>query len=701
MNRTNWPFVLLCIGIFLAPIFGGRLAFEPQAIDPKDLLYGVVIDGSLPTLSCFAIALFVSLAFVSIAVSKQVLLLPAPKFLLLIVMFWFGLGISISQSQFLHDSILEFSKWTVYLVALVTVIATTGRDGVARLIWIIATSVTVISFLGLLEYSNAPDSNWRVFSVWMNPNAFAGVLALCLPAMLGLLYQSNGIAQKSFSGICIATSFGALWVTGSKGGLLAFSVGFIALILFGLLEVFRNRHRRQLLLWIVSAIFLFAIGIGMPKVVAPKSDSGTVSSRIFDSGKDSEQSVGFRKKLWAESLKIAKNNLTFGTGIGTYASVLPRYSTIEGSKVAHNSFVQLLAECGPITLFVFVLLGLIWFSQLMSNHPGVPERVSWIRAGVFGSVVAGTCNLMFESGLSYFGFSILFFSLLGCGILVSRDGARPEKTPLVSRAVLSIGAGMGATYYLWASGYAQYLVGSSKFEFARGNFDIAITTLDSAKKFAPSDAYPWIEKGRIYAALGKPEVAETYFQKAALLRPTSSSFALLARSQMDSGKLDKSEFNFRKAITYSKHDPRWRARLFDFYISQDRFEEAELAAENVVETESSDYYKYDALPQFVKLDTLDAHLFLAKFPERKIAHLESAFNLLAEYRRKTYFELKRMVGNSGQTTFEVMPGESLAKAEERFEMLKKVGEELKSAYKAAEVAPKIDVDKIINELRSG
>lgn len=704
MNRTNWPLWLLCLGLGIAPWLGGKIAFEPQAIDPKDMLYGALVDGSLPTLAHFGIGIFIVAAFVISSLSKQVVLLPAPKFLALLLLLWLGIGLSISQSEFLHDSILEFSKWTIFLVTLVAVVSTIGRNGVEKVLWAIGIGASVVASFGIYEYLTGPAANWRIFSVWMNPNALAGLLVLALPCVIALGMIAKEIVTRVFLLLMIATCMASLWLTGSKGGLLAFTLGCTAMFGFWIVEKLRNKHAGNLLQRTSMFVIPVLLAVSLVKMAAPNEQSNSpAAQRIFSGGKDSEQSVGFRKKLWAESLKIVKAHPVFGSGIGTYALELPRYATIEGSKVAHNGFLQLLSDSGPLSLFSFIAFGLLWIFQLLAGHPGISEETSWLRCAVFASVVAGIAHTMVESSFTYFGFSVIFFALLGCGLLLSRDGARPEKMPTSSRAILAIGTGIGSLYFLWASGYSQFLTGSAKFEATKGDSDSAISSLSKASTLTPSDAFPVIEMGRLRAAMGDSTEAVRQFQFATKLRPVSSSFALLARAQTDTNQINEAETNFKEAIELSPADPRWKARLFDFYVKQNRSSEATEAARDVVATEHTDYYQFDALPQFVKLDTLDAHLYLAdnsKDANVKISELESAFSLLEEYRRKTYFELKRMVGKSGLISFEVMPGESLEKANERFTLLIDVGEKLKSAYMNFGVKPKFDVDKIISELRS-
>lgn len=704
LKRTNWPLWILCIGVGIAPILGGKLAFEPQPIDPKDMLYGTLADGTLPTLAQFAIGLFVVAAFVIASLSKQVILLPSPKFLATLVLLWFGIGFSITQSNFLHDSMLEFSKWTIYLIALIAVVGTVGRNGVERVFWAIGTGASIVAIFGLYEYATAPTANWRIFSFWMNPNALAGILAVVLPCLIALNMITKCVTIRLLAVIMTSICLAAIWLTGSKGGLLAFLVGLVGMFGFWIVEKLRNQHAGNFLqrasLFAVPILLAFAL----VKMATPVSSSNTNSEqRIFAGGKDSEQSVGFRKKLWAESFKIVKEHTLYGSGIGTYANLLPRFSSIEGSKVAHNGFLQLLCDSGPLALLSLIAFGFLWMFQLFGKHPGVSIETLWLRCAVFSAILAGVSHSLIESSFSYFGFSIVFFALLGCGLLLSRDGARPEKMPLASRAILAIGAGIGSLYYLWASGYAQYLTGVAKFEFAKNDVSSAMQSLNSASTIAPSDPFPVIELGRIYVATGALPEAISQFENAIILRPVSSTYALLARAETDANRVTNAERHFKEAIELSPADPRWKARLFEFYVKQNRTKEAIGVAKIVVATEQTDYYKFDALPQFVKLDTLESHLYLADRLTDKIAkmsHLESAFLLLAEYRRKTYFELKRIVGDSGMRSFEIMPGESLEKAEIRFDQLIGVGNKLKSEYRDSVKGTNVDVDKVINELRS-
>src|SRR5690606_19696454 len=89
----------------------------------------------------------------------------------------------------------------------------------------------VLAYVGILEYARQPDPNWRIFSFYFHPNALAGMLAMGGLLALGVLTEVPRLG-KLLAGVAAIFCIAALLLTGSKGGLLAFGVGVIVLLVW-------------------------------------------------------------------------------------------------------------------------------------------------------------------------------------------------------------------------------------------------------------------------------------------------------------------------------------------------------------------------------------------------------------------------------------------------------------------------------------
>ncbi|MDI6642007.1 MAG: O-antigen ligase family protein, partial [Elusimicrobiota bacterium] len=112
---------------------------------------------------------------------------------------------------------------------------------------------------------------------------------------------------------------------------------------------------------------------------------------------------------WESTLQIAKDNSIFGTGVGTYEYVYPKYkiSTLS-TMFAHNYFLQLLSEIGIIGLVIFVIFIFLAVSNIQNPYYKI-------------SILAILFQNLFDYSLYIPANAILFWCILSLG---------KEKNPL-------------------------------------------------------------------------------------------------------------------------------------------------------------------------------------------------------------------------------------------------------------------------------
>ena len=248
----------------------------------------------------------------------------------------------------------------MYAVAFLASCAIVGRkEGPKLLCAAFVAGCAVASLGGMWEYVTQPDPAWRVMFHWENPNALAGVLVLGLFAALGLGFSSPRTISiiYLFAGGIIGS---ALLLTQSKGGLAGAFVGGLALFMFLGAYVRSNIGLKvgYLVAPFVLAVVLF---VGLTKVqksatAAPSPDPATPPppsggpaplGRVLNPMSTAEQSASFRFNLWKGCVALIKEN-PIGYGIGTYRFQSARPGNTSETKLAHNSFLQLAVEAGPV-----------------------------------------------------------------------------------------------------------------------------------------------------------------------------------------------------------------------------------------------------------------------------------------------------------------------------------------------------------------
>ena len=232
----------------------------------------------------------------------------------------------------------------------------------------------------------------------INRDHFSGYLAMVIPLTLGLFFAGNtaviveskatkqshtefGIRPLLF--FTIITMSAALFFTMSRGGM--FSFIFALLFIAGLTMTRKSIKKKG---WILSAVAIFIIltiiWLGATPVVERiLSIKVEIASRYF----------GGRLPIWQGTLNIIKDYPIFGTGLGTFNYIFPKYQPTQimakHYTYAHSDFLELLSETGIIVFLLSVVCGLwtvVWLFRRFSkrHHPWVIG----MSIGLFGSLLA-------------------------------------------------------------------------------------------------------------------------------------------------------------------------------------------------------------------------------------------------------------------------------------------------------------------------
>jgi hypothetical protein len=180
----------------------------------------------------------------------------------------------------------------------------------------------------------------------IDPNAYSDAILLpfCLLMMLGLGSKNFLVKIGTLAGL--ATMLGAVYVSASRGAILAIATAVAYLVL-------RSKHRWQIIaVAVVPAIIAF----------------GT-SSYMIDRFADAEHTgAAGRFGIWKVGMEAFRQHWLTGAGIGNYRAIynsvfIHVYQAYTGGwdRPAHNLLVQVSAELGVVGL---VLVMVFWFSQL-------------------------------------------------------------------------------------------------------------------------------------------------------------------------------------------------------------------------------------------------------------------------------------------------------------------------------------------------
>ncbi len=258
---------------------------------------------------------------------------------------------------------------------------------------------SLVGLFGILQFFSAPGSIYWFgpspnvnFGPYINRDHFAGLFEMLVP-IAGAYYIAIG-RKSRFSllwGFALLIATASLLFAGSRGGLLSLVTELLVLIV---IVIARTRDRKRVGL-LCGAAGLFLAAVAFLLFLAPSE----LPARLATVTRFSDTEVtGNRPKVAHDTLRMFRDHLAAGTGLGTFEAVYPQYESFVSDKTwtyAHNDYAQLLAETG-LPGGLMALLGLIIFVheafwiRLRSNLTG---SRSWLQLGAS----LGCCGILVHS----------------------------------------------------------------------------------------------------------------------------------------------------------------------------------------------------------------------------------------------------------------------------------------------------------------
>lgn len=221
-----------------------------------------------------------------------------------------------------------------------------------------------------------------VMGTFINRNYFAGYLLLVIPLGIGFLLarevsksnQDRGWRHRLAAldgktvllGFAIILMILGLLFSASRMGIISLLLSFSFLAL-----VFRQKEKGYLFsrttVLILGLALLWGAWIGLDAII----------NRFFTSADDFK----LRLLFWKDTIRIWRDFIFFGSGLGTFAQIFPLYQTFFMSAFithAENDFLQLLAETGLIGISLICALFFVLFQKatrgIRSLKGGNPRR---------------------------------------------------------------------------------------------------------------------------------------------------------------------------------------------------------------------------------------------------------------------------------------------------------------------------------------
>jgi tetratricopeptide (TPR) repeat protein len=451
------------------------------------------------------------------------------------------------------------SKLAIPLAALglASVSASLGVERARRIAGFIALGVAAALALSVFATWAGGGRAFSLHAGQGNPNWAGLMLAVALPLAVSapLPRGSERIRTAVRLGVGMMLS-GAILITGSRTGMLS---AFAGLTIVALGRV-RNRRWR---VWALAGLVTLASALAF----------GTNATSGAEAARNAEHAL--RGRLWIHelTLRAASEHLPWGAGLGRFheaflaeqGRALAELSPAEAARrfqnatSAHQDFLEIALESGPVALVLFVCALILAFRQhfRLGFHAGA------------GSIAAFAMAALSDSPFRETPAPILI-ALVIAALPATSSLELPAHRACAFRAGLLASAGLLLPQAVGA--FAASLAQSDALEAAPAR---RLELLRHACSLDPTNAALALELGAARLELGHTDAAVHDLQRAERLDPEVASAVALGNALLARDALSDAGAAYQRAIALNSGSFRARVGMAETLRRQGRFADAE------------------------------------------------------------------------------------------------------------------------------
>jgi tetratricopeptide (TPR) repeat protein len=562
----------------------------------------------------------------------------------------------LTLSLYPHATLLEAVRIIAYVFAYFVVLQVL-RDGesVLRMATAILGAGVLVALTGILQVVSwngkllwfRPFVTGAAFGPYVNRNHFAGLMEMVIPLSVGLgIYllpsarrgggfkaAASDLLTHMHANRLILTITGvtmmitALFLSLSRGGIVGLTV---SMVFFGTMLSLRGSTRRKG--WTIASIFLlvlFSVGwFGWKPVV-----------ERFESTPIKEVSADFRVMNWKDSLEIAQKYPLFGTGLGTYEYVYPRYKTIlstERWEHAHNDYIEEAVELGlpgfAAAIYIVVSFYLLIIKSLRKRRSLGPRLLGiGGMAGITGILIHSFTDFNLHVGANGLFFAVLFgFSIAASHMKMSGDGqvtllevkeviVPPSRRMRLRLTLAAVCAFFFAVAFSNALADGLYRIVNGSTTESNDLLTPKAGILKTASLLSPLDArYPFA-MGNIDLLDGKKEEAVGNYERAVSLDPLNGEYLQMLGVGLEGiGRSEMADRYLRLAVKNDSTSA-WRHKNFALWLfSKGRRDEGMGEMKKAISLDASNTRQFITAMVLSGLDQAEIKSVISENPESLI-----------------------------------------------------------------------------------
>ncbi len=329
------------------------------------------------------------------------------------------------------DIMEEISFWsTPFMFVVISVLLASNPTALKRYVWGMILGGMFIVVYGIYavyaKLGLAITGRAGAYGVYANHNDYSFIVILILPFIFTYMQAEAGILRRGLLGIFLVTCVAGIFMSLSRGGVLALVLEFALIVLLAM------KGNGRLLLLPVLAL-AGAVAIVYQWHAREENQAGGYTAE------DAEES---RFELWKAARRMIAAKPLFGVGSRRFAEYAKEYYDLSGNqkgKVAHNTYLEILATSGLVGFGAFMYMWYCFVREMRRKSPYTgPPWVEATRIAALISLYSILFRALLASKSADWGFYALCAIGLACCAMRS-VGSVPSAEPGAAAATLRDG----------------------------------------------------------------------------------------------------------------------------------------------------------------------------------------------------------------------------------------------------------------------
>ena len=272
---------------------------------------------------------------------------------------------------------------------------------VKRLAWVFSAYGLAVALFALIQslssngkvyWIREPRMGGWIYGPYVNHNHYAGLMEMLYPIPLVIALSDHVRGYwKLLPGFAFVVMASTIFLSGSRGGMLAFIIQMVVLgIVMGMQKSRQAALRAGAVLAVIAALMLWVGGEGLVTRIAS-----------FHSEAKTELEGGLRLTVDRDGIGMFAKKPVLGWGLRAFPVAYPQFRTFFTNKIvneAHNDYLQVLVEMGALGF-----LTSLWFLGLVFRK-GVKKLTNWafdLNGAVAMAALLGVCGILVHSFVDF------------------------------------------------------------------------------------------------------------------------------------------------------------------------------------------------------------------------------------------------------------------------------------------------------------